>query len=153
MNKQQQIEKMAVIGCVRNPQAKTAEECGKCDFRQGMCNAYRHAENLYNAGYRKTFTSDLASDTQKAFKEGYEKAKEEQTMIYLKFPPIEKIQGFKIYGNKYLKLWKNTVTKDDYIAVLLCGERVCFPATQDGVDKAEKWVNEKRAEIANALKL
>lgn len=29
------------------------------------------AENLYNAGYRKTFTSDLASDTQKAFKEGY----------------------------------------------------------------------------------
>lgn len=35
------------------------------------------AETLYNAGYRKTFTSDLASDTQKAFKEGYEKAKEE----------------------------------------------------------------------------
>lgn len=29
------------------------------------------AEELYNAGYRKTFTSDLASDTQKAFKEGY----------------------------------------------------------------------------------
>ena len=32
------------------------------------------AEALYKAGYRKTFTSDLASDTQKAFKEGYEKA-------------------------------------------------------------------------------
>lgn len=31
------------------------------------------AEALYNAGYRKTFTSDLASDTQKAYKEGYEK--------------------------------------------------------------------------------
>lgn len=31
------------------------------------------AEALYNAGYRKTFTSDLASDMQKAFKEGYEK--------------------------------------------------------------------------------
>ncbi len=31
------------------------------------------AEALYNAGYHKTFTSDLASDTQKAFKEGYEK--------------------------------------------------------------------------------
>lgn len=77
MNKEQQIEEMAVIGCVRNPQAKTAEECGKCDFRQGMCNAYRHAENLYNAGYRKTFTSDFASDTQKAYKEGYEKGVEE----------------------------------------------------------------------------
>lgn len=111
------------------------------------------AEALYNAGYRKTFTSDLASDTQKAFKEGYEKAKEEQTMIYLKFPPIEKIQGYKTYGNKHLKFWRNTVTKDDYIVVVLCGERVSFPATQDGVDKAEKWVNEKRAEIANALKL
>lgn len=73
MNKQEQITEMAVIGCVRNPQAHTVEECAKCDFKQGMCNAYRHAETLYNAGYRKTFTSDLASDTQKAFKEGYEK--------------------------------------------------------------------------------
>ena len=35
------------------------------------------AETLYNAGYRKTFTSDFASDTQKAFKEGYEKAQDE----------------------------------------------------------------------------
>ena len=31
------------------------------------------AEGLYNAGYRKTFISD----TQKAFKEGYEKAQSE----------------------------------------------------------------------------
>lgn len=53
MNKQEQIEEMAVIGCVRNPQAHTAEECAKCDFKQGQCNAYRHAEKLYNAGYRK----------------------------------------------------------------------------------------------------
>lgn len=53
MTKQEQIEEMAVIGCVRNPQAHTAEECSKCDFKQGMCNAYRHAEALYNAGYRK----------------------------------------------------------------------------------------------------
>ena len=77
MTKQEQIAEMAVIGCVRNPQAHTAEECAKCDFKQGQCNAYRHAEMLYNAGYRKTFTSDLASDTQKAFKEGYEKARKE----------------------------------------------------------------------------
>lgn len=41
---------------------------------------YKLAEALYNAGYRKTFTSDLASDTQKAFKEGYITAKGEQTM-------------------------------------------------------------------------
>ena len=53
MTRQEQIEEMAVIGCVRNPQAHTAEECAKCDFKQGQCNAYRHAEELYNAGYRK----------------------------------------------------------------------------------------------------
>ena len=53
MTKQEQIAEMAVIGCVRNPQAHTAEECAKCDFKQGQCNAYRHAEALYNAGYRK----------------------------------------------------------------------------------------------------
>lgn len=53
MTKQKQIEEMAVIGCVRNPQAHTAEECAKCDFKQGQCNAYRHAEALYNAGYRR----------------------------------------------------------------------------------------------------
>ena len=35
------------------------------------------AEALYNAGYRKTFTSDFASDTQKAYKEGYIKGNEE----------------------------------------------------------------------------
>ncbi len=73
MTEREQIAEMAVIGCVRNPQAHTTEECLKCDFKQGMCNAYRHAETLYNAGYRKTFTSDLASDTQKAFKDGYSK--------------------------------------------------------------------------------
>ena len=71
--KQEQIAEMAVIGCVRNPQAHTTEECLKCEFSDGCCNAYRHAEALYNAGYRKTFTGELASDTQKAFKEGYSK--------------------------------------------------------------------------------
>lgn len=48
MTRQEQIDEMAVIGCVRNPQAHTAEECAKCDFKQGQCNAYRHAEALYS---------------------------------------------------------------------------------------------------------
>jgi flagellar biosynthesis/type III secretory pathway protein FliH len=39
----------------------------------GIATSNDIAEALYNAGYRKTFTSDLASDMQKAFKEGYEK--------------------------------------------------------------------------------
>ena len=53
MTEQEQIEEMPVIGCVRNPQAHTAEECEKCDFKEGQCNAYRHAKALYDAGYRK----------------------------------------------------------------------------------------------------
>ena len=52
MNKQ--VEEMAVIGCVRNPQAHTAEACAKCDFKYGQCNSYRQAEALYNTGYRKS---------------------------------------------------------------------------------------------------
>lgn len=53
MTEQKQIEEMAVIGCVRNPQAHTAEECEKCDFKEGQCNEYRHAKALYDTGYRK----------------------------------------------------------------------------------------------------
>ncbi len=40
--------------------------------------AEQTAEIIYNAGYRKTFTSDFASDTQKAYKEGYIKGIEER---------------------------------------------------------------------------
>ena len=64
MTKQEQIEEMAVIGCVRNPRAHTAEECAKCDFKQGQCNAYRHAEKLYNAGYRKIKEKDETLEKQ-----------------------------------------------------------------------------------------
>ena len=64
MTKQEQIEEMAVLGCVRNPQAHTAEECANCDFKQGQCNAYRHAEKLYNAGYRKIREKDETLEKQ-----------------------------------------------------------------------------------------
>lgn len=44
--------------------------------RINLLPAERVAENILAAGYQKPFTSDLASDTQKAYKEGYEKARE-----------------------------------------------------------------------------
>ena len=59
--------------------------CGACEldmtckrdygeFTYTCCdNALSPAVKIYEAGYRKTFTSDIASDTQNAFKEGYEK--------------------------------------------------------------------------------
>ena len=59
MTKQEQIEEIAkIVDEMYNVYTTTADDI---------------AEGIYNAGYRKTFTSDLASDTQKAFKDGYEK--------------------------------------------------------------------------------
>ena len=61
--KQEQIEEISkIVDEMYNVYTTTADDI---------------AEGLYNAGYRKTFTSDLANDTQKAYKEGYEKAQSE----------------------------------------------------------------------------
>ena len=63
MTKQEQIEEMAkIVDEMYNVYTTTADDI---------------AEGLYNAGYRKTFTNEMVSDTQKAYKEGYEKAQSE----------------------------------------------------------------------------
>lgn len=49
----EEICKMAVMGCRKNPQAYTVEECVNCDFKKGMCDVYRVAEKIYEQGYRK----------------------------------------------------------------------------------------------------
>lgn len=77
MNKEQQIEEIAkiVFDYVDSKGQKrvyilgndTAKEMREYSHNQGI------AEEIYNAAYRKTFTSEIASDTQKAYKEGYEK--------------------------------------------------------------------------------
>lgn len=74
MNRQQQIEE------IKNIVLKESEKFYrlKCDE---AC-AYCEASALYNAGYRKTFTSEIASKTQKAFKEGYEKGCEACTQSW-----------------------------------------------------------------------
>ena len=47
MKKQiEEICKMAVMGCRRNPQAHTVEECIECDFKHGMCDVYRVAKKI-----------------------------------------------------------------------------------------------------------
>lgn len=74
MNREEQIAEMAKIICGRVEDDICIIDVNSCD---SCCNWARQAEKIYNAGYRKTFTSDLASDTQKAFKEGYEKARKE----------------------------------------------------------------------------
>lgn len=53
------------------------------------------AKALYNAGYRKTFTSDFASDTQKAYKEGYEKGfNAKLTSDFIKYAQKQAVKEF-----------------------------------------------------------
>ena len=67
MNKQQQIEEMARVACEHFDCDMVGQPCTKCKTYDKHCYTIHQAEILYNAGYRKTFTSD----TQKAYKEGY----------------------------------------------------------------------------------
>ena len=66
MTKQEQIEEMANY-IEKWCYYKVDDGC----FDKKMNCISFLAMELYNAGYRNTFTSDIASDTQKAFKEGY----------------------------------------------------------------------------------
>ena len=70
MTKQEQIEEMTKI-IQHKEEIHSCEDDVHCE--NCFCAYKNTAEELYNAGYRKTFTNDIASDIQKAFKEGYEK--------------------------------------------------------------------------------
>ena len=78
MTRQEQVKE--ILEVIKHCGDYTNRDCAECDYRlYGKCKNQKQceAEALYNAGYRKTFTSDIASDKQKAFKEGYEKARKE----------------------------------------------------------------------------
>lgn len=69
---------MAVLGCRRNPQAHTTEECMKCEFKKGMCDVYRVAEKILENNVVLTFdewinfNKDHANELIKAREEDYE---------------------------------------------------------------------------------
>ena len=48
-----EIAELAVLGCKRNPQAHTTQECMNCEFHPHSCNQWEHAEKAINAGYQK----------------------------------------------------------------------------------------------------
>lgn len=79
-SKEQQIEEMAktIFLYVDSKGKKNVYIVGSefADDLKTYSHNYGVAETLYNAGYRKTFTSDLANDTQKALKEFAEYLKE-----------------------------------------------------------------------------
>lgn len=74
---QEQIEEMAKYICnVCEMGFSFNGDCseGGQDYYKRCTLTQETAKALYDAGYRKTFTSDIASDTQRAFKDGYIKA-------------------------------------------------------------------------------
>ena len=93
MNKQQQIEEMARVACEHFNCDMVGQPCTKCKTYDKHCYTIHQAEILYNAGYRKTFTSD----TQKAYKEGYIKGIEETEA------EIERLKS----DNEALTMWNN----------------------------------------------
>ena len=97
MNKEQQIEEMARVACEHFDYDMVGQPCTKCKTYDKHCYTIHQAEILYNAGYRKTFTSDFASDTQKAYKEGYIKGIEETEA------EIERLKS----DNEALTMWNN----------------------------------------------
>ena len=58
------IAEIAVIGCHRNPQAYTTNECMSCEFKNDMCDAYKHAKKIY----QKYFTDQLNNEMERAKK-------------------------------------------------------------------------------------
>lgn len=73
-DKQEQIEEIAKYICNACEMGFDIDgDCAEGNNYKTCGISKETAEYIYNAGYRKTFTSDLASDMQKAFKEGYEK--------------------------------------------------------------------------------
>lgn len=87
MNKEKEIKDICKLICAT---------CAQFDGCAINCKAHRDtAEALYNAGYRKTFTSDFASDTQKAYKEGYEKGfNAKLTSDFIKYAQKQAVKEF-----------------------------------------------------------
>jgi predicted RNase H-like nuclease (RuvC/YqgF family) len=107
MNKEQQIEEIEQF-IYNYVDSKQTERVYLLSSRVNeLAKPFVHnkgiAEALYNAGYRKTFTSDFASDTQKAYKEGYIKGIEEREA------EIERLKA----DNEALKMWNEAYTEEN----------------------------------------
>jgi predicted RNase H-like nuclease (RuvC/YqgF family) len=114
MNKEQQIEKDWLIQIEEIDELIREKFHGQVAYRMDISKyggfngytplcTYDISKALYNAGYRKTFTSELASDTQKAYKEGYIKGIEERES------EIERLKA----DNEALKMWNEAYTEEN----------------------------------------
>lgn len=135
MNKEQQIEKDRLIQIEEIDELIREKFHGQVAYRMDISKyggfngytplcTYDISKALYNAGYRKTFTSDLASDTQKAYKEGYIKGIEERLKAQLsefekpitQFVKDRNAQAVKEFAEKLKKQIANTMyCRDGYV--------------------------------------
>lgn len=60
---QRKIASLAVLGCTRNPQAHSTEECLQCEFKHGMCNAYKHIKTIFDLGLNGEIASEINKET------------------------------------------------------------------------------------------
>ena len=58
------IAEISILGCTKNSQAYKVEECINCPFKDGMCDAYKHAKKIY----QKYFTDQLNNEMERAKK-------------------------------------------------------------------------------------
>ena len=116
MTKQEQIEEMKkIVDEMYNVYTTTADDI---------------AEGLYNAGYRKTFTNEMVSDTQKAYKEGYEKAQSE-LKTEIERLKAENEELTKVVSSKVYDLIDNT---------------------KEIADAREAWEKQAKIDVLNELK-
>lgn len=128
MTKQEQMEEMVdVMTASNNPFIDIPTE-----------QMTKVAEALYNAGYRKTFTSDLTSDTQKAFKEGYIKGSIDSMPLARKETAKEILND--LYFNLQDSVKGNVAQSNDYYNVIGWIEEI---AKEYGVEVEECGVEEK----------
>lgn len=113
MNKEQQIEEIEqfIYDYVDSKRTKRIYLFGSSVNESVKPFVYNKgiAEALYNAGYRKTFTSDLASDTQKAYKDGYKKGF--NSKLTSDFVRVAQKQAVKEFAERL----KNVIHERDYV--------------------------------------
>lgn len=68
-------------------------------------------------------------------------------------PKIENIKFYKNYGNSYCGFCRKNITKPDYLAAYVCGEKETFECTEKGVQEMEDWIHEQRLKVGKKLKL
>lgn len=83
----------------------------------GYCPTLLIAEALYDAGYRKAFTSELATDTQKAYKDGikendFKDLEKEMNNAFLELQNLQRQTEIKEIKQKIIELEKQRAVKD-----------------------------------------